>query len=185
MSDDMLPPPFVVGQKYFDRTGEYLVTATDEHKVTIERTDGHRTIEDVAIKARIHRNVLMERHTHVTGDPTHSTMKRRKPTKRRQHLMEKILQLEADGADHKGVEIDRFLANIAGDLGYSANDLSDLHATGRSVFANDGDWAKAEMTADRLHEVVGEAAYWDAGVRRRCNVYRITSRGLDELRSRR
>ena len=56
--------------------------------------------------------------------------------------------------------------------------------TGRSVFANDGDWAKAEITAERLHEVVGTTVHWEGGIRRECNVYRITSRGLDELRRR-
>ena len=99
--------------------------------------------------------------------------------------MERILQLEADGANHTGVEIDRLLAGLARDLGYSEEDGSTLHAkTGRSVFANDGDWAKAELTAERLHEVVGTAVHWEGGTRRQCNVYRITPRGLDELRRR-
>ena len=56
--------------------------------------------------------------------------------------------------------------------------------TGRSVFANDGDWAKAEMTAERLHEVVGTTVYWEGDIRRECNVYRVTPGGLDELRRR-
>ena len=94
MNDGTLPPPFVVGQKYFDRNGEYTVTATVEHQVTLQPK------------------------------------------------------------------------------------------TGRSVFANDGDWAKAEMTAERLHEVVDRKVHWEGGTRRECNVYRITPRGLDQLRKR-
>ena len=38
MNDGQLPPPFVVGQKYFDRDGEYTVVSTDANQVTIERS---------------------------------------------------------------------------------------------------------------------------------------------------
>ena len=58
MNDGNLPPPFVVGQKYCDREGEYTVIATDQDRITIERPDGRRTIADAALKARIHRNVI-------------------------------------------------------------------------------------------------------------------------------
>jgi hypothetical protein len=99
--------------------------------------------------------------------------------------MARILQFEADGANHNGVDIDRLLAGSARDLGYSVNEVSTLQPkTGRRVFANDGDWAKAELTADRLHEVVGTTVHWEGGTRRHCNVYRITPRGLDELHKR-
>jgi hypothetical protein len=47
---------------------------------------------------------------------------------------------------------------------------------------NEGDFAKAKMTEDRWHEVVGKVAHGQGGARRECNVYRITPRGLDELR---
>lgn len=184
MNDGQLPPPFVVGQKYFDRNGEYTVTATDNDHVTIERPDGRRTIEDARLKAQIHRNVTMERGAAVGTHHASRGKKRKKPTRRTQRMMDRILHLEADGADHSGVEIDALLESIARELGYSEEDVSTLHSTGRSVFANDGDWAKAEMTAERLHEVVGTAKHWEGGTQRQCNVYRITPRGLDELRKR-
>ena len=99
--------------------------------------------------------------------------------------MDRILQLEGDRANHSGVEIDQVLAGLAPDLGYSEEDLSRLlPKTGRSVFANDGDWAKAVMTEDGLHEVVGKTAYLEGDIRRQCQVYRITPAGLDELRRR-
>jgi len=99
--------------------------------------------------------------------------------------MDRILQLEADAADHTGVEIDLDLAGVAGELGYAAEDLSSSNSpTGRSVFGNDGDWAKAKMTEDKLHEVVGKVVHWEGGTRRVCNVYRITPHGLDALRRR-
>ena len=143
------------------------------------------TIEDAALKAQIHRNVVMERDADLGTDRASRSKKRKKPTRRTQRMMDRILQLEADGADHTGVEIDGLLAGIARELGYSEEDVSTLHPkTGRSVFANDGDWAKAEMTAERLHEVVDTTVHWEGGTRRECNVYRITSRGLDELRKR-
>ena len=183
MNDGQLPPPFVVGQKYFDRNGEYTVTATVEHQVAIERPDGRRTIEDAAVKAQIHRNVVMERDPDLGTDRASRSSKRSKPTKRRKRMMDRILQLEADGADHSGVEIDGLLAGITRELGYSEEDVSTVHPkTGRSVFANDGDWTKAEMTAERLHQVVDRKVHWEGVTRRECNVYRITSRGLDELR---
>ncbi len=97
-----------------------------------------------------------------------------------------LLQFEADGADHSGIEIDRHLREAARDLGYSEQDLAELHTgSNRGVFANDGDWAKAVMTTDRLHQVVDRVSYLDAsGKRRECQVYRITPTGLDELRRR-
>jgi hypothetical protein len=52
------------------------------------------------------------------------------------------------------------------------------------VFENEGDWAKAKMTYERLHKVVSKAAYCKGKVRRQCNVYQITPTGLDELRKR-
>jgi hypothetical protein len=68
-------------------------------------------------------------------------------------LIERILQFEVDGTDHTGVEIDRLLAGVVGDLGYSEENVSRLHSkTGRSVFGNEGDWAKAKMTEERLHK---------------------------------
>lgn len=99
--------------------------------------------------------------------------------------MDRILQLEADGANHSGVEIDGVLVGMAPNLGYSARDLSRLiPETGRSVFANDGDWAKATMTKERLHEVVDAATWWEGNHRHQCQVYRITPAGLDESRRR-
>jgi len=182
MNDVSLPPPFIVGHKYYDRDGEYTVAAVDEDRITIERSDGRRTVADAALKARIHRNVLMERGANSGSDRTHRS-KRRDPTKRERGLIERILQLEADGADHTGFEIDQILTAAVRDLGYSEEDVSRLHPkTGRSVFANEGDWAKAKMTEERLHEVVGTTAHRVGGVRRECNVYRIRSSGLDELR---
>jgi len=178
VSDEQLPPPFVVGEKYFDRIGEYTVAATDGLRITIERADGHQTVDDAISKARTHRNILVER------DALGANRGRPRATRRgrRKELMKRILQIESDGAEHSGVEIDRLLTSVAGDLGYSVDDVSRLlpHAD-RSVFANDGDWAKAKLTEDRLHEVVGTAVRGDGGTRRQCNVYRITPCGLDEL----
>jgi hypothetical protein len=186
MNDGKLPPPFLVGQSYCDREGEYTVIAIDQDRIAIQRPDGRRTMEDAAMKARIHRNVVMDRHAGVeSGARADRSRRRGEPTGRRKELMDRILQLEADGAEHSGVEIDGLLASVVRELGYSEEDISNLHPqTGRSVFANDGDWAKAEMTAERLHEVVNRKVHWEGGTRRECNVYRITSRGLDELRRR-
>ena len=93
--------------------------------------------------------------------------------------------MEADSANHSGAEIDRELAELARDLGYSEEDVSRLlPTTGRSVFANDGDWAKAVMTEEGLHGIVGTSAYREGDTRRQRNVYRITPAGLDELRRR-
>ena len=183
--NERFPPPFVVGQKSSDRLGDYTVTAVTDEKVTIDRPDGRSTIEDATFKARIHRNIVMERGGDLDRDRAFRNGTRREPAERREVLMERILQLEEDGADHTGVEIDRLLANVARDLGYSADEISELHSTGRGVLANHGDWAKATMTIEQFHQKVGTKAYWDCGNRRQCNVYRITPRGLDELRRRR
>jgi hypothetical protein len=180
-TDYTFPPPFVVGNKYGDREGEYTVIATDENQVTIERSDGRRATADVTLKARIHRNLVVDRDASPVTGGVYRGKKRGEPTGRRKNLMEEILQFEADGADHSGVEIDQALARVAQDFGYSDQDFTRLLSTGRSAFGNDGDWAKAKLTEDGLHEVVGTTAYWEGHVRRHCNVYRITAAGLDDL----
>ena len=110
MTNGNPPPPFVVGQTYCDREGEYTVVLIEEDRITIERPDGRRATADAALKARIHRNVITERDAVAESSRVRPGRKRREPTKRRQELIEKILQLEADGANHSGVEIDRILA---------------------------------------------------------------------------
>jgi hypothetical protein len=185
MNDSTSPSPFVVGEKYWDRDGEYTVVAIDRDQVTIEREDGRRTTANGALKARIHRYVVMERVA-----PVQNLQRRQKrrggASKRTKGLIERILQLEADGATHSGVDIDRILAASIGELGYSEEDVSRLlPKSGRSVFANDGDWAKAEMTEQRWHEVVDTLTYLDGDVSHQCNVYRITQSGRDELNRRR
>ena len=184
MNSGKLPPPFVVGEKYWDHDGEYTVTATDGSHVTIEWPDGRRTTANVVVKARIHRNVVGDRHAGLGSDRSLRRTKRRQPTRRESELIDKILRLEADGAEHSGVEIDRLLTAAARELRYSEEDISRLHRTGRGVLANEGDFAKKTMTEERWHEVVGTTAHWQDGARRQCNVYRITPEGLDELRKR-
>ena len=97
-----------------------------------------------------------------------------------------ILRFEADGAKHPGFKIDEVLADNAGALGYSQEELPILsHAkTKRTRFENHGDWAKAKMTDDVFHEKVGKTSHRKSGKRRECKVYQITQRGLDELRKR-
>jgi len=183
MSTGAFPPPFAIGQTYWDRQGEYTVVGTDENTVTIKRADGRHVVADAVLKARIHRNVVTERDVDLGRDRAFGSRTRRETTGRRKELMERILSLEADGETHAGVEIDQVLAGVARDLGYSDEDVSRLHPTiGRSVFANDGDWAKAKLTEERLHEVVGTHVYQDGDNRRHCNIYRITSDGINELR---
>lgn len=60
MDDHSLPPPFVVGETYLDRDGEFVVVATDGDLLTYEHADGKRAEADVETKARIHRNMLLE-----------------------------------------------------------------------------------------------------------------------------
>ncbi len=88
--------------------------------------------------------------------------------------------------NHTGVEIDLHLRERAHELGYTEAELDEKHVhSGRGVFANDGDWAKAVMTEDKFHSVVGDHGYVDAiGQRRSCKVYCITASGLGELRRR-
>jgi len=180
-SDTTLPPPFVVGQTYRDRQGEYTVIRTDENCVVIERADGRRDTADATLKARIHRNMATES-ADVGSRGIHRGRTRLQVTGRRKQLMLCILRIEADGADHSGIEIDRAIVAVASDLGFSDADiLRLLPETGRTAFGNEGDWAKAKLTEYRLHEVVGRTAYCEGNIRRECNVYRITTAGLDEL----
>lgn len=185
MSDDTAPLSFVIGQKYRDRKGEYTVVAMQDNSIVIERLDGRRETADAATKARIHQNIVAEHRTSLEHSRPHRSRRRNEPTSLRKELMDQILLMEADGADHSGLEIDRALSGLARDLGYSEEDVSGLNSvTGRSAFANDGDWAKAVLTERGLHEVIGTTSYLEGKVRRQCNVYRITESGRDELRKR-
>jgi Mrr N-terminal domain len=89
-----------------------------------------------------------------------------------------ILRLEADGKEHNGDEIDQYLRKAAKELGYTESDLEKKHGSNRGMFENDSDWAKAEMTRDKLHEIVKPARG------KQPNVYRITEKGQEELRER-
>lgn len=61
-----LPPPFVVGETYLDRDGEYVVVAATGDRVTFQREDGGQVEADAGVKARIHRNLLAELGQHPT-----------------------------------------------------------------------------------------------------------------------
>jgi hypothetical protein len=52
--------PFIVGEKYLDRRGEYEVRRLEASKMTIRYADGKEETADTAIKARIYQNILSE-----------------------------------------------------------------------------------------------------------------------------
>lgn len=54
------PPPFLVGETYLDREGEYVVLAVAGKRLTLQRPDGPVVEADTALKARIHRNMVAE-----------------------------------------------------------------------------------------------------------------------------
>ena len=180
-----LPAPFVVGERYLDRNGEYVVVAVSGSQVTVEHADGRRSVGDVVIKARIHRGVLEDSQLEALRVQP-GKHRRGGSTVKRERLILEILRLEADGLDHTGLEIDLHLRKRAHELGYSDAELEEKHVrSGRRVFASDGDWAKAVMTEDKLHEVVGDHVYVDSVSQRRlCKIYRITRSGIGELRRR-
>jgi len=185
MSNSNLPPPFIVGQKYYDHEGEYTVISTDGDRVTLEHLDGRLKTAGVMSMSRIHRNIVIDRNANQGSGRDERGRKRREPTPRESGLIERILRLEADGADHSGVEIDQLLEDAARELGYSDEELSKRHSkTGRTVFGNLGDFVKGKITEEGWHEVVGTTAHSQSGARRTCQVYRITPRGLEELRKR-
>src|SRR5882762_10179489 len=67
--------PFVVGETYADRRGEYKVISLEGKRVELEYKDGTRSIGDVEIKARIQQNILLEqnaRHPIQAPRPPHS-----------------------------------------------------------------------------------------------------------------
>ncbi len=81
-----------------------------------------------------------------------------------------ILELESDGADHEGAAIDEHV-RVA--LAPAPDDLKAQPKMSRSAFGNSIDWAKASLTEEKLHEIVGK--------REGQNVYRITAKGRDLL----
>ena len=55
-----LPPPFVVGETYADRVGDYRVVSLEGNQVIVEYADGRRSAGGVEQKALIYRNILLE-----------------------------------------------------------------------------------------------------------------------------
>ncbi len=55
-----LPPPFIVGETYLDRDGEYLVTDIFGNDIEIQRPNGKRLKQDGRTKANIHRSILAD-----------------------------------------------------------------------------------------------------------------------------
>ena len=55
-----MPNPFIVGERYLDRKGEYTVTRLEGGKVAYRYDDGTEKISDVELKSRIYLNILTE-----------------------------------------------------------------------------------------------------------------------------
>ena len=54
------PLPFVIGETYADRVGEYKVISVEGNKMVFEYTDGRRCNGQTETKALIYRNILLE-----------------------------------------------------------------------------------------------------------------------------
>lgn len=55
-----LAHPFIVGERYTDRRGDYVVTKIDGDRMTIEYDNGTKATHDIRIKAQIYKNILAE-----------------------------------------------------------------------------------------------------------------------------
>lgn len=53
--------PFIVGNRYLDRHSVYTVIAVQGNENVFQREDGMQSTGDVAMKTRIHRNILFDR----------------------------------------------------------------------------------------------------------------------------
>lgn len=56
-----LPPPFLPGEVYEDRVGQYRIISVEGARVIFERDDGTRGDGDISGKARIYRNMQSEK----------------------------------------------------------------------------------------------------------------------------
>lgn len=56
-----MPHPFIVGERYLDRKGEYTVIRIDGGRLIYQYDDGVELAAGVEIKARIFQNILAER----------------------------------------------------------------------------------------------------------------------------
>lgn len=56
----MAAHPFIIGEMYADRRGEYTVVGIEGRRITIQYRDGTRVEGDIEIKARIYGNILAE-----------------------------------------------------------------------------------------------------------------------------
>jgi hypothetical protein len=67
MTSRLLPPPFMIGETYRDRIGEYIVTSTDGEYVHFDRPDGRKGREKARTKADIYRNIMIETNTRLAS----------------------------------------------------------------------------------------------------------------------
>jgi hypothetical protein len=56
----MATHPFIIGEMYADRRGEYIVVEIEGRQITIQYANGTRAVGDIEIKARIYGNILAE-----------------------------------------------------------------------------------------------------------------------------
>jgi hypothetical protein len=55
-----MPHPFIIGESYFDRNGDYVVVAISEGSITCRYDDGSEKTVDIETKTRIYKNILGE-----------------------------------------------------------------------------------------------------------------------------
>jgi hypothetical protein len=55
-----LSHPFIIGERYADRRGDYTVIGIEGDRITIEYDDGMRDGGAIEVKARIYKNILVE-----------------------------------------------------------------------------------------------------------------------------
>jgi len=68
-----LPPPFIVGETYSDRLGDYRVISLEGNRLVFEYTDGRRSEGTIEQKALIYRNILLEKNSPQPVRPNRSS----------------------------------------------------------------------------------------------------------------
>ena len=68
-----LPPPFLVGETYVDRGGEYVVIAVEHDEIVFKRSDGREERAKIQVKANIHRNIIMETAVRSQSNNSHGS----------------------------------------------------------------------------------------------------------------
>jgi hypothetical protein len=175
----MLPQPrcpFVIGEIYTDRLGEYKVVSLNGDRMVIEYADGTRKEATTKVKADIYSNIQLEKGCSRSTQTAMRTKSRNGGNggPRMPNYILPALQALADETEHTSSGIRSFIQTK---FTISAEELTQKQRNGCTRFANHVAWALASLNTKE-----GRNGHTPAVTLVKKEVYKITEYGKFLLR---